>query len=136
MAQQEQRGTSTAAGIDLAASSVSTASKNLQAFATEIAEMSKESFDHATQALEKLRNARSMDEVVSIQTSFLKEAFEHSAQRTRRFSELVTAFPLEFTKTYQDTLAKCVNAAIQSTEAAGQAAAAQAERFTDAVRKG
>jgi hypothetical protein len=132
---QPDREQPTLAGIDFATSSVSAASKNLQALASEIAEMSKQSLEHSTQALEKLRTARSMDEIVGIQTKFLKEAFEHAAQHTRRLNELLTTLPLELTKSYQEVLTKCVNAAVQTTEAASQAAATQAERFSESVRR-
>lgn len=132
---QPERTTPTSAGIDWATSGVSAASKNLQALAGEMAEMSKQSLEHATQVLEKLRNARSVDEVLAIQTSFLREAFEQTAQRTRRFSELMTSLPLEVTKTYQEAMTKCVDAAMHATETASQTAATNAERFSDAVRK-
>ncbi len=132
---QADSNTGSTAGLDFATSSVGAASKNLQALATEMAEASKESFDHATKTLEKLRTAHSVEEVLAIQTTFVKEAFEHAAQHTKRFNELLTAFPLEMTKTYQDALTKCVNAAVKTTEAAGQAMAANVERFSEQVRK-
>lgn len=125
----------TPTGLDFAASSVGAASKNLQALATEIAEASKESFDHATKTLEKLRNAHSVEEILAIQSTFVKEAFDHAAQHTKRFGELMTAFPLEMTKTYQDAVAKCVHAAVQTTEAAGQAVAANVEKFSEHIQK-
>jgi hypothetical protein len=117
-----------AAGLDLAASGVSAAAKNLQALATEIAEASKESFDHATQTLEKLRGAHSVEEIVAIQSSFVKEAIDKAAQHTKRFGELMTAFPLEMTKSYQDAVTRSMNAA-------GQALAANVERFTAQASK-
>jgi hypothetical protein len=124
-----------ATGLDFASGGVGAASKNLQALASEIAEASKDSFDHATKTLEKLRGAHSVEEVLAIQTSFVKEAFDKAAQRTKRFGELMTAFPLEVTKTYQDALTKCVTAAVQTTEAAGQAVAANVERMTEHVHR-
>ncbi len=132
---QDPHATTSGAGLDFAASGVGAASKNLQALATEIAEASKESFDHAQKTLEKLRAAHSVEDVVAIQTAFVKEAFDKAAQHTKRFGELMTAFPLEMTKTYQDALTKCVSAAMQSTEAAGQAMAANVERFSEKVKK-
>jgi hypothetical protein len=66
----------------------------------------------------------------------VKEAFDKAAQHTKRFGELMTAFPLEITKTYQDAVTKCVSAAMKTTEAAGQAMAANVERFSDKVKKG
>lgn len=133
---QDPHATPSGAGLDFGTTGVGAASKNLQALATEIAEASKESFDHAQKTLEKLRAAHSVEEVVAIQTTFVKEAFDKAAQHTKRFGELMTSFPMEMTKTYQEALTKCVSAAVQSTEAAGQAIAANAERFSEKVKKG
>ncbi|HYP57914.1 MAG TPA: phasin family protein [Beijerinckia sp.] len=132
MAQQDAR---TTTGVDAAVESVNAASKNFQVLANELAQMSKQSFEHATQAVEKLRNARSLEEVLAIQTNFVKESFEQAAQRTRRLGELVPAFPMELAKTYQDAVLKSFNAAVQTTEAVGQAATANVERFSDSLRK-
>jgi phasin family protein len=135
MAQPDPQATSATTGIDLAVNGVTATSKNLQAFAGEIAQMSKESLEHATETIEKLRNAHGIDEILAIQTSFMKEAFEHAAQHTRKFSELIAAFPMELTKTYHDAWTKSVKAAVQTTEGAGQTVAANVERISDAVRK-
>jgi hypothetical protein len=132
---QNPQGTPSGSGLDFATSGVGAASKNLQALATEIAEASKESLEHATKTLEKLRGAHSVEEVLSIQASFVKEAFDKAAVHTKRFGELMTAFPMEMTKTYQDALTKCVSAAVKTTEAAGHAMAANVERFSDTVKK-
>lgn len=78
-----------APGIDAAVSSFTTASKSLQTFATEMQRMSKESFDHTTQLMDKLRTVKSIEDVVSIQTSFLQQSFANYADYTRRFSELM-----------------------------------------------
>jgi hypothetical protein len=135
MTQADPNAGPAATGLDYATSGVGAASKNLQALASEIAEASKESFDHATKTLEKLRGAHSVEEVVAIQTNFVKEAFDKAAQHTKRFGELMTAFPLEITKSYQDALTKCVSAAVQSTEAAGKAMATNVERFSDQAQR-
>ncbi|WP_036264235.1 phasin family protein [Methylocapsa aurea] len=134
MAQPDPQATA-ATGIDMAMNGVTATSKNLQAFATEIAQMSKQSLEHATEAAEKLRNAHGIEEVMAIQTSFVKEAFEHAAQHTRKFTELMSAFPMELTKTYQEAWMKAVNAAAKTTETASQTVAANVERFSESIRK-
>jgi hypothetical protein len=124
-----------AAEIDSATDGVSAASRNLHAFASEIAEMSKQSLEHATETLEKLRGARGMSEILAIQTGFVREAFEHIAQHTRKFSELLTALPIEMTKTYQDAWTKSISAAVRTSEEAGRKAVDGVEHFSDEVRK-
>ena len=92
-------------------------------------------FDHTTQALEKLRNARGMDEIVAIQSDFVKEAFEHAAKHAQKFRELMTAFPAEMTKTYQDAWLKSVDSTVKATETANQTVVENIERFSEAARK-
>lgn len=116
-------------------SGLAAATKNVQAFVSEIAEMSKQSIEHATQTLEKLRNAHGVDEVAAIQTSFVKEAVERAGAHARRFSELLAALPVEMTKSYQEAWFKSVNTAIQAAEAAGKTATANVDRFSDSLRK-
>jgi hypothetical protein len=119
---------------ELNAASVSAATRNLQAFAAEISEMSRQSIEHATETIEKLRNAHGMAEVLAIQSSYVREAMEHVLQHTRRFSELLTAFPLELSKSYADLWSKSVTGAIRTTEDAGEKAMAEAERLSRPFR--
>jgi hypothetical protein len=140
MAQQDQRATApgnegAASAMDGAMKAINATSKNMQAIASEIFDISKQSFEHTTQTLEKLRNAHGMDEVVAIQTNFVKEAFEHAAQHTQKFRELMTAFPAEITKTYQDAWLKSVNSTVKATETASQSAAENIDRLSEAARK-
>jgi hypothetical protein len=119
---------------ELNAASVSAATRNLQAFAAEINEMSRQSIEHTTETIEKLRNAHGMAEVLAIQSSYVREAMEHVLQHTRKFSELLTAFPLELSKSYADLWSKSVKSAIQTTQDAGEKAVAEAERLSQPFR--
>lgn len=119
---------------ELNAASVSAATRNLQAFAAEINEMSRQSIEHTTETIEKLRSAHGMAEVLAIQSSYVREAMEHVLQHTRRFSELLTAFPLELSKSYADLWSKSVKSAIQTTQDAGEKAVAEAERLSQPFR--
>lgn len=136
MTAQDQRISPGKTGMEEAVSGIAATTRNLQAFAGEIAQMSKESFEHASQALEKLRDAHGVEEIVTIQTNFVREAFEHAGQYTRRLSELMSTLPMEISKSYQDAWLKSVNAAVRSAEEAGQSAASNVERFSDSLRKG
>ena len=121
-------------GADPNAVSVSAATGNLQAFATEINEMSRQSIEHASQTIEKLRNARGLAEVLAIQSGYVREAVEHVLQHTRRFSELLTSLPLELSKSYAEVWSKSVKTAIKTTEEAGDKAVAEAERLSEPFR--
>jgi hypothetical protein len=138
MAQQDQKATApdnegAANAFDGAVNALNATSKNVQAVAGEIFEISKQ-FEHTTQTLEKLRAAHGMDEVLAIQTNFVKEAFEHAAQHAQKFSELMTACQAEITKTYQDAWLKSVRT-VKATEEASQTTAESVDRLSDAARK-
>jgi Phasin protein len=134
MSQQDPR-VSPASGMDEAVATLAATTKNFQAFASEVAEISKQSYEHATQTLEKLRNAHGVEEVVAIQTTYVKEALEHAGQYTKKFSELMATFPLGIGKSYQEAWLKSINSAIQTSEAASQSIAANVERFSESVKK-
>ncbi|ACB96018.1 phasin family protein [Beijerinckia indica] len=132
---QDPKSTPLTSGIDVALNSLSSTTKNFQTLATEITQMSKQSFEHATQTFEKLRNAHSLDEVVAIQTGYVKEVFEEAAARTKRLGELVSTFPNELTKSYQDALQQSLNTAAQATDTVVKTTASNVERLADIVNK-
>lgn len=125
----------TASAIECAVTAMNSASKNMQAMASECFEISKQSLDQATQALEKLRGAHGMDEVFTIQTNFVKESFESATRHARKFSELMSAFPGEVAKTYQDAWLKSVNAAVEAMQQASQTASENVTSYSEAARK-
>lgn len=139
MAEQDQ---ATAPGSEYAAAARESAvnalnatSRNMQAIASEIFEISKQSFEHTTQTLEKLRKAQGVDEVVTIQTNYVREAFEHAVQHAQKFGELMTNFPAGITKTYQDLWLKSVNSTVKATESARHTAEENIERLSETARK-
>jgi truncated hemoglobin YjbI len=51
------------------------------------------------------------------------------------FSELISGFPSEISKSYQEAWLKAVNAAAQATQEASQTAAENVKSFSEAARK-
>ena len=85
-------------GADAAMNSMSTAAKSLQSFASEVQRMSKDSMTQTSEMMEKLRGAKSMEDLVGIQTNYMQQSFSQYADYTRRLSELMMAVPMEFAK--------------------------------------
>ncbi len=85
-------------GVDAMLGGYATGTKTLQTFASEMQRLSKESMEQTTSLMEQLRNAKSMEEVVSIQTTFLQRSFSGYAEYTRRFSELMMTLPMELAR--------------------------------------
>jgi hypothetical protein len=121
--------------VEGAMNAIDATSKHFQAVANEMFEMSKQSMDQATQALDKLRSTRVMDEVMSIQSGYVKQSFAYFTQHSRRFGELFMGFPGEITKSYQDAWLQAVNAAVQATQVASQTAADNVKSYSDAARR-
>jgi hypothetical protein len=107
----------------------------MQAAAGECIELSNQSYEHATKALEKLRGARGLDDVVKIQTNFTKEAVENATSCGRKFGELLAVFPSDIAKTYQDAWFKSIAAAVEAVQHVGQAAAENVISYSEAVKK-
>ena len=124
-----------ASAVECAVSALDAASRKMQAVAGECFEISNQSFDHATRALEKLHSARGLDEVVKIHTNFAKETIENATRRGRKFGELLAAFPSEITTTYQDAWLKSVDAAVEAMQHAGQTATENVISYSEAVKK-
>jgi hypothetical protein len=123
-----------ATAADLSAASVSAATKNLQAFAAEISEMSRQTVEHASETIEKLRNAGGLAEVMAIQSTYMREVLEHFMQHTRKFTELIASVPLEMSRSYTEAWSKSVKTAIETTEDAAEKTLANAERLAQPFR--
>jgi hypothetical protein len=140
MGYEDQKAASTSFGaaasaVECAVSMLNATSKNMQAVAGECFEISKQSFEHATQAWEKLRNAHGMDEVATIQSNYMKEAFENATQHARKFGELMAAYPSEITKTYQEAWLKAVNAGMDAMQTASKTASETVTSYSEAAKK-
>ena len=120
-----------ASGTEWATETWSVASKNMQAFAGELAQMSKKSIEQASTTMEKLRDAKSLEDLMSIQTTFMREAMESATQRTRRLGEMMTTLPLEITRAYQDAMHRATDTAMKTTRAVGEKATDMATHTMD-----
>ncbi|MCI0599368.1 MAG: phasin family protein [Beijerinckiaceae bacterium] len=138
MGQNDQQATpvdAAASAMESAVSAINATSKKMQAVASECFEASKESFEHASQTLEKLRGAHGVEEIMAIQANYVKEAFENAAEHARKFGELMSVFPNEFTKTYQEAWLKAVDAAVKTMQSTSKTASDSVESYTEAARK-
>ena len=115
--------------VDTAMVGFTTATKNMQVIAGEIAKMSMDSYENSAQLIEKLRGAKSWDDIVAIQTGYMKTAYENFASRTQKLAEIMGTMPHEMTRTYTQLF----NQGKQGAEAGGEAAKQAGE---EAMRAG
>ncbi len=92
--------------LDAAVTSVSAASKSVQAIATEVTNYSKKSFEDGTAALEKLLGAKSLEKAIEVQTDYAKTAYEAFVAQATKMGQLYTEFAREAYKPYEGYLAK------------------------------
>lgn len=119
-----------APGADATMASYSSATKSMQTLATEMQRMSKESFDATTQLVEKLRNAKTLEEVVAIQTTFMQQSFTSYADYTRRFSEVMLALPMELARQGRSAFQQGSEAMTKATHEAGEQVQKAGEQFS------
>lgn len=108
-----------APGYDTAVNSFGAASKSLQDFANEVQRMGKDSYEKTTQMMEKLRGAKTMEDVLSVQSSFMQQSFAMSSEYTRRFGELMMALPMEMARNSRDAFQKGTDAMQKAGEQVG-----------------
>lgn len=121
-------------GVETTLGGFTAASKSIQTLTSEIARMSKESVDHTAQLLERLRSAKTIEDVVSIQTSYLQQSFTNYAEYTRRFGELFALLPLEMAKSGRAAVKQGAETLASGAEQAGQQAQQNADQFGQAVQ--
>lgn len=69
--------------------------KGLQAIAAEVSDYTKRSFEDGTATFEKLLSAKSMEQAVEIQTSYVKRSYEEWMQQMNKLGGMYTNFAKE-----------------------------------------
>jgi hypothetical protein len=123
--------TAAPAGLDMAATGFTTATKNMQALASEMAQMSRHSFEQTTKVMDKLRNARTLEEVVAIQAEFWRDSLETFAEQAQRLGGLLAGLPLEMAKSTQEVMEKAAEMVAQTTKTAQENASNAMQSWTD-----
>lgn len=119
-----------APGYDSAVNSYSTMTKSMQTFASEMQRISKETMDAGSQLLDKMRGAKSMEDIVSIQTSFMQQSFSNYADFTRRFSEMMMSVPMEMARNGRSAFQQGSDAMTRATEKTAEQMQRAGEHFT------
>lgn len=114
------------------------AGRSLQAIVAELTKMSQENIEAGAKATQKLREIRSVPDVVDIQTDLMKATFESLNAHVPRIAEIAVSAPVDIIKGYQDSynkIAEASSAVVQKvSETArdvGEKAAATAREATD-----
>jgi hypothetical protein len=120
--------------VDTAMAGFTTATKNMQVIAGEIAKMSMDSYENSAQLIEKLRSAKSWEDIVAIQTGYMKTAYENFASRTQKLGEIMGTMPQEMARSYQQLFSQGKQGAEAAGDAAKQAGEQAADQMKDATK--
>ena len=118
---EDKKGEAGKGRIDTAMAGFTTATKNMQVIAGEIAKMSMDSYENSAQLIEKLRAAKSWDDIVAIQTGYMKTAYENFSSRTQKLAEIMGTMPHEMARSYQQLFDQGKQGAESGGDAAGTA---------------
>jgi hypothetical protein len=103
----------------------------MQVIAGEIAKMSMDSYENSAQLIEKLRGAKSWEDIVAIQTGYMKTAYDNFSSRTQKLAEIMGTMPQEMARSYQQLF----DQGRQGAQAAGEAAKSAGEDATRAAQQ-
>jgi hypothetical protein len=92
--------------MDMAVAAFGTWAKNAQAIATEVADYSKESFEDAAAAFEKLISAKSPEKAMEIQTEYLRSSYEEFVAESAKIGELYADLARQAYKPFESVLMK------------------------------
>jgi hypothetical protein len=92
--------------MDMAMNSFGTLSKTAQAFAAEIADYSKKSFEGSAAAWEKLLGAKSREKAMQVQSEYLKSSYEDFVAEMTKLGELYVDLTKETYKPFESAMAK------------------------------
>jgi phasin family protein len=92
--------------MDMAMNSFGAFSKAAQAFATEIADYSKKSFEGSAATWEKLLGAKSLETAMQIQSQYLKSSYEDFVAEMTKLGEMYADLTKETYKPFESAMAK------------------------------
>jgi phasin family protein len=92
--------------MEMAMNSFGAFSKTAQAFAVEIADYSKKSFEGSAAAWEKLVGAKSLENALQIQSEYLKSSYEDFVAEMTKLGELYADLTKETYKPFESAMAK------------------------------
>jgi hypothetical protein len=114
-----------------------------QAIAVELAKISEENFGAGAKAAERLRNAKSMQDITAIQTDLIKESITTMNEHYRKIAEIAASTPRDVARSCSEMFSavthaggEIVNRASDATRQVGNQIAGAAQQTAEAGRRG
>src|SRR5215210_3753912 len=93
-------------GFDAAVTSFGEVNKGLQAIAAEVTGYSKKAFEDGTRAFEQLLGAKSFEQVIEIQSQYVKKAFDTHVAELSKLGEMYAGLTRNSYKPVEQAAAK------------------------------
>jgi hypothetical protein len=93
-------------GFDVAVSSFGEVNKGLQAIAAELTEYSRKTFEDGTRALEQLLGAKSFEQVVQIQSEYVRMVYEANIAELSKLGEMYAGLTRNTNRAVEQAAAK------------------------------
>jgi hypothetical protein len=110
------------------------AGRTVQAIFSELSKISQENIEAGSKATQKLREIRSVPDVVDIHTELVNATIETINAHVPRIAEIAVSAPVEIIKSYQDTYNKLAEAGNAAVQKAGDAARDVAQNASQTAR--
>jgi hypothetical protein len=105
-------------GFDAAVQSYSEAQKGFRALANRVTENNKKAFEDTTHAFEQLLGAKSLEQVIEIQSQYAKRAYDNYVAEASKLTELYVEVLRSATKPWENTASKAAKKAEQTVREA------------------
>jgi hypothetical protein len=92
--------------VDVAVKSFGSATKSMQAIATQTADYSKKSFEQSSAMMENLAGIKTLDKAYEVQADYAKSAYEDFVSFASKVGELYTSFAKDSVKPYEMMVSK------------------------------
>jgi hypothetical protein len=92
--------------------------RKAQEIAGEFAKISEENIGAGSKAAERLRDAKSLQDITSIQTDLMKASYETLSEHCRKIAEIAASTPKEMAEKYQEFFAAMTEAGGKATQQA------------------
>ena len=94
--------------MDASMKSFDLMTKNIQTIATEMTDYTKRSVENSTKALEKMVGAKSIDQIVQVQSEYAKAAYEDYFAEVTKLGKLCADLGTEAFKPYEGLTSKAI----------------------------
>jgi hypothetical protein len=120
-------------GLNASFGSLAAGTKQMQALASEAMEMTLDSLQRASDTFEKMRAAKSWNEVMKIEGDFVSSSLEGFTSRSGRLFELASKIPSEMTSHASEAVRAGTDTIRQGAEQLQQATRENVERVQQAM---